>query len=613
MRSLVGYLVLDQPRQRCSHWVEALSPLVAPGAPMPLQVDTYFLASEDRALLGLWYGGDGAATSALVAEVARLAEIYVIDPACLSDPDRRVLQEQLASCEVILEQHGTVIEALTELVRRARELRGQAPVKSSRTITGRGAKAAAGKAIAERGAPAPPTRVTRGTSPARNATGRGADGTEPTPRFAAEPTPRFAAEPTPAGFAGPRKGATGTRNDIVAPGGQARAVASGLPWSRQAATRDERVLAESLLSSPAPGPSRGGGVTREGLSTAAPSARPSRERSRGRTDASTDPYLLAFEAPPTTFAVRFLRNGRWMPAQLSQLSIEGAHLAAGTPPRTGEIVFLALSFGADTETARGEVYRVSDEAEIADRGVASFHVRFSDDEAASDRLYELLRKARHAKAQLAPAPRRSGQRSALMWPVMLSTPRGSIRAEMLDVSGRGLFVHPLRELELEGNLGFSIVLEDQLTTVGGRAEVVRQLGDAEARRRGLRAGYGLEIADLAAGERALWEGFVARVRRRSGLHVLVGASPARFEEIAAGLLAAGYAVTGSIDPSAVAQLAELPGPPADAAVLDDQWAVQGPVDWMASILTARGVPCVTSHGDARRAYGEIDRLLGLVP
>ncbi|NJM90819.1 MAG: hypothetical protein HC863_00545 [Myxococcales bacterium] len=88
MRSLVGYLVLDQPRQRYTHWVEALAPLVEPGAPMPLQVDAYFVAAEDRALLGLWYRGDGSVASALISEIAQLAEIYIIDPTCLSEPDR---------------------------------------------------------------------------------------------------------------------------------------------------------------------------------------------------------------------------------------------------------------------------------------------------------------------------------------------------------------------------------------------------------------------------------------------------------------------------------------------------------------------------------------------
>ncbi|MBK7539297.1 MAG: hypothetical protein IPI49_28830, partial [Myxococcales bacterium] len=49
MGSLLGYLVLDQPRQRTSHWVQALAPLEEPSAPQPVRVDAFFLADEDRA------------------------------------------------------------------------------------------------------------------------------------------------------------------------------------------------------------------------------------------------------------------------------------------------------------------------------------------------------------------------------------------------------------------------------------------------------------------------------------------------------------------------------------------------------------------------------------
>jgi hypothetical protein len=196
--------------------------------------------------------------------------------------------------------------------------------------------------------------------------------------------------------------------------------------------------------------------------------------------------------------------------------------------------------------------------------------------------------------------------------VTLVTPRGSIRAEVHDASVSGLFVHPLRELELSGTLGLSMVLDDLLSSVTGKVRVVRQLAFAEARQRNLRSGYGLEIAELSEPARLSWERFVGRVRRRSSRRVLVGAGAARFEEISASLLGAGYTVTGGIDPTSVAQLAALEPRPADAAVLDSDWTQQGPAPmWMVERLSALGIPCLTTHGDGRRAYGEVDRLLGV--
>jgi hypothetical protein len=102
------------------------------------------------------------------------------------------------------------------------------------------------------------------------------------------------------------------------------------------------------------------------------------------------------------------------------------------------------------------------------------------------------------------------------------------------------------------------------------------------------------------------------VRRRGARRVLVGAPAARFEEISSGLLAAGYAVSGGLDLASVVQLAESDRRPADAAILDSDWMQQGHASgWMETLLEARGVPWIASHGDGRRAYGDVDRLLGV--
>lgn len=657
MRSLLGYLVLDQPRQRYTHWVEALAPLGAPGAPPPLQVDAYFVAAEDRALLALWYlAGDGEAT-ALVAEVTRLAEIYVIDPACLADPDRRVLQDRLAECEVIVDRRTSISDALGELVRRARELR-VAPVipgAAARTITGRRTMAAAGPVARDSSSVlaaahdpewAERDRLERAERAERAETqdwqsrqlaereaqdARDVRGSRPDRDMREARDLRDARDVRDIRDArdlrddSPRLGRpAGTRNDIA----PLTPSAPLLPRARRPSQAASPLAANGTLP---PGMARpsgfgasgfgsgagsshsfGASASADGLATAT-SARPavSRER-RARTEATTDPFLLAFEAAAPAFSAHYLRGQRWLPAQLSQLSIEGAQLAVVSLPRLGDAVYLALAFGDCEVAVRAEVSHVSDEVEAQTGGAAFFQVKFALDEVGREKLYALLLRARQAKAQMLPPPPRASRRSAVVWPLMLATPRGSIRAELLDVSERGLFVAPLRELELEGNIGFSLVIDDQVTSVSGRAQVVRRLESAEAKARNLRSGYGLELTDLAGSHRQPWERFVARIRRRAARRVLVGAPAARFDELASSLVAAGYAVHGAVEPASVAQLAEAERRPPDAAVLDAEWmAAGGQAAWIEALLTGRGIRCLTSHGDPRRAYGELDRLLGL--
>lgn len=674
MRSLLGYLVLDQPRQRITHWVEALAPLGAPGSPPPLQVDAYFVAAEDRALLGLWYQAGDAVAAALVAEVTRLAEIYVIDPACLAEPDRRVLLDRLGECEVIVDRRTSIGDALGELVRRARELRAAPvmPSASSRTITGRRTlefaardsasvlSAAAAAEWSDR-----PDRGERGDRGDRGDKGDRADkveraetvdyrhGSDPDIHARAVLEARAAAARDVRGSRPDRElpdlselrdrrddvrrdeddarlasrlgRPAGTRNDLSPLMAPPSASTPLLPRARRASQAASPgtfgggglppSAALTNLPQLTPRPARGsevGGASSSVLSSAAAAApRASRER-RARTEATTDPFLLAFEAAAPSFSVRYLRGARWLPAQLSQLSLEGAQLAAVSLPRAGDLVYLALGFGDCEVALRGEASHVSDEVEAQSGGAAFFQVRFLLDELVREQLYGLLLRARQAKAQMLPPPPRKSRRSAVVWPIMLATPRGSIRAELLDLSERGLFVAPLRELELEGNIGFSLVLDDQSTSVSGRAQVVRRVLAPEAKSRGLRSGYGLELTDLAGSHRQPWERFVARVRRRAGRRVLIGAPSARFDELASGLVAVGYAVHGAVEPASVATLAEADRRPPDVAVLDVEWAAAGgEAAWIEALLAARGIRCVTSHGDPRRAYGEVDRLLGV--
>lgn len=549
MGSLLGYLVLDQPRQRLSHWVQALAPLAELSAPQPLRVDGYYLASEDRALLGLWFLTGDTEAAALVAQVARLAEISLIDPSQLAEPDRRALLEKLQGSEVAIEQAASVPDVLADLVKRGRELRVLSP---ARTITDRALASASAAAV----------------------------GGEPA----------LARSPTPRTFVPPPPSAPALRERSPAP---PDALAQGTARGPLAATRAELAQASSLLRDEARRPAG----TRTDLAR------------EPVLETNTDPFALAFEATAPTLEARVLRGSRWFPAQLSYVSLDRLRLASVAVPRLRDRVVVSVVFAEASVTLTGDISYVSDDLEAQHTGVAAFELTLVLDEGQRGKLGALLRRARAAHAQLRPPPPRASQRFSVTWPVTLSTSRGSIRAELHDVSDGGMFVSPLRDLELSGSVGISLVLDDLLSTVTGRAQVLRQLGPTEARQRGLRLGYGLALTELSEPARLGWERFVARVRRRNARRVLVCAAAARFEEIAASLIGAGYTVCGGPDPGMALRLAELELP--DAAVLDGDWAQGSTPGWLAERLVASNVRCLTTHGDARRAYGEVDRLLGV--
>ena len=75
------------------------------------------------------------------------------------------------------------------------------------------------------------------------------------------------------------------------------------------------------------------------------------------------------------------------------------------------------------------------------------------------------------------------------------------------------------------------------------------------------------------------------------------------------LSSVGYAVMGGTDPGALVQLARQVRP-FDAVVIDAGWLPPGSsASWIESLFSARNVPCLTLHGDSRRARGAVDRLL----
>jgi hypothetical protein len=317
-------------------------------------------------------------------------------------------------------------------------------------------------------------------------------------------------------------------------------------------------------------------------------------------------------SPSGTIYARYLRNGRWVPIRIGSLSLKGAALMAGALPRVDDRVDIALAFGKHRALVRGAVAKVSTTQEAAASGMTAFHVSFELDDGSRRQLTVLLTAARAAKVTIKPPPSRSTRRYPVEWPVCLGTMRGAVRADALDVSTDGMFVKPLHALALDANLTFSAVLDDGLPPVSGRSRVIRNLSEADARTVGLSPGYGLSIVEMATLDRERWCAFLARIEKRASKRVLIGAAPARLAELQGGLVSAGYTATGGSDPGAFAQLASAEARPVDAALIDAGWlAASGSPSWVESLFSARNVPHVTMHGDARRARMAIDRLLSV--
>jgi hypothetical protein len=205
------------------------------------------------------------------------------------------------------------------------------------------------------------------------------------------------------------------------------------------------------------------------------------------------------------------------------------------------------------------------------------------------------------------------RRFPVEWTVALGTIRGAVKATALDVSTQGMFVQPAANLEVGSTLTFSVVLDDGTSPIAGRARVVRQIKDHEAKSCGLSAGFGLTITSMSEADRMRWLGFLARIERRADKRVLIGAEPARLAELQAALASLGYAVGAAGDPGALVQLANSDSRAADAVLIDAGWLQnEASAAMMENLFSARNVPCVTMQGEVRRARMQIDRLLEVV-
>lgn len=519
------YFVVDQPRQRLSHWMQALGPLDDKSAPTIERVDAYYEDTTDQALVGVRYDAHSLGREGLgfLMEIALLAEIGLIQPAELSEGDRRrFLADRIAACTLRVTDQRGVVFALSELVKQLR-----APKPKTQVIG----------SVAARGMGRPPTD-----------------------------------EPVLA------KPAKGTR-DLPPPARSTRDYVAG----------PSTTVMPVIHAGPPPIP---------------------RRASSPRLRETADYTAIPAATPPGIIYARYLRSGRWVPIRIGSLSLRGAALMTGALPRINDHVDVALTYGTHRALVRGNVGKVSSMQESAMTGTATFSVAFQLDDASRRQLTALLTAARAANVTIKPPPPRSTRRFPVEWPVCLGTMRGAVRGDALDVSRDGMFVHPVHALGLGTTIHYSSVLDDGEAPVSGRCKVVRHISEAEAVTKGLSPGFGLHILDMKDADRARWNRFLARVEQRAARRVLVIASASKLAAIQTVLTAAGYAVSGSADPS----LLELDGDarPVDAAIVDAAWlSPPMTIGAVESVFAARAVPCAVLQGDAKRARTAVDRLLAI--
>ncbi|MBA3394612.1 MAG: PilZ domain-containing protein [Deltaproteobacteria bacterium] len=594
-----AYLIIDQPRQRLSHWTKSIAPLDDHRAPALSSVTAYYDPTTDQALLGLRYDevATGADGLAFVVEIALLAELGMIQPAELGTTDRRrVLDDRLARCTLQVADQRSVVGALTDLVRKVREHRQvkPAPIAAMRGSGPRAAPAARAS-LTPRGTEDDPVLLVQPKS-TRDDLEQAADTRVVTPP-APPPTPWVHRAQTVQ--ADPTELQQLAAEAVARDSGRDSGRDAGRDAASEAVTGDGVVMrADSGPSSPMSSPS----------SASLRIARP-------RSQSGTERYLPTANGPtpPGIIHARYLRSGRWVPIRIGALSLKGAALMAGALPRLHDHVDIALSFGDQRALVRGPVSKVATMQEAALSGAATFSMHFDLDDASRRQLTSLLTAARAANVTIKPPPPRVSRRYPVEWPVHLNTTRGPVRADALDVSLDGMFVRPKNPLVPETHVTFSTLIDDGAGPVSGRAKIVRTITEVEARACGLAVGYGLHIYEMGDDDRVRWESFIRRVEKRSEKRVLIGAAPARLAELQAALAAAGYAVTGGTDAGALVQLASTEARPVDAAMIDYGWLTPGtPVQWVESLFAARNVPCATIHGDARRARMMIDKILSVV-
>ncbi len=635
-----AFLLIEQPRQRLGHWTKALAGLDGPTAPPTVSITAYYDPTSDQALLQLQYD-PATANMPFVVEIAVLAEVGMVQPAELSEGERaRFLADRLTRCTIRVANQRSASSALTELARKIKDIRANKVSPSSPPPIPAAALARASSTTAPRGDTADPVMLVNakgtrdqieryperagaplGTGPEPPPPPRAGTvmQTQPNPVLDTQPNPlvdedRHRTVPIPDELARKLIGESSQmmRLDMLKPppASSGRGSEPYLEYSAPKPSRQNtpttRMRAEVDPRNKTPAPE---------LMTPAPSSGVPQPAPRIRTEQYTEVYMPANTTPqlPSVIHARYMRGGRWVPVRVGALSLKGAVLLAGALPRSDDRVDITFSFGTYRASVRGIVGKVSSNREATQTGVATFSVSFELDDSGKRQLTQLLMAARDAKITIKPPPPRATRRFPVEWKVALGTMRGAVKAIALDVSTHGMFVQPAVALEVDTTLTFSVLLDDGSAPIAGRARVVRQVKDADAKAAGLLAGFGLLIVSMSEADMMRWYGFLARIERRAEKRVLIGAEPARLAELAAGLASLGYAVTGGTDPGALVELVNTDARPADAVLIDAGWLKsEANAALIENSLSSRNLPCVTMQGEVRRARLAIDKLLEVV-
>jgi len=159
----------------------------------------------------------------------------------------------------------------------------------------------------------------------------------------------------------------------------------------------------------------------------------------------------------------------------------------------------------------------------------------------------------------------------------------------------------------EGPVHMTIPIDDHGTPVLAAGRVARAIPDELARRRGMAGGIGIEITALSQRDQLRFVAFVNRVARRAEREVMVGAVPARRQELCAALIAAGYCALGVDDAAQlVSRAAAAPRTP-DLVLIDSSLTRDNPRGVQAArrALAVRHVPLLSIDGDSAEATREI--------
>jgi len=577
-RSLVeAFLLVDAPRQRLSHWTNALAALDSPGAPPLATVTARYDAHADQAVLSLYYRATPSdpAPLSFVDDVAALAEAKLIQLVGLSSRERlRFRTERLAHCSLAVEHGSNVVAALQELVRQLRKHRASSqfpmlsPFQPAPVVNAKGTRDEL--AVTE------PRRNQRMSDAAASRLGTATDSAAPagpgefldSAQIIVDDEIRYKVPPPLPRTARPSHGAAHSHH---APPDDSQRVAAQNSTAQLAAAGDS------------------------------PPRQP------------TQPETQTAASLPSQIFARYLRSGKWLPIRIGSLSLRGAVLLAGALPRLDDHVDIALSYRSQRALVRGKVRTVSSPRDVALTGTSTFSVSFDHDEATRGQLTALLTAARADNVMIKPPPSRGNRRFVVEWTVCLGTKRGVIKADAFDVSLSGMFVRPAVTLEIGSTCSFSIVVDDGGEAIAGRARIVRQLDEPAAASCGLAPGFGLALIEMSEADQPRWEAFIARIEKRTAKRVLIGAPAPRLAKLQTTLAGSGYAVIGVADPGALAQLATADIRPVDAALIDAGWLHRAATGSLVEdLFRSRNVPYVAAHGDMRAARSAIDMLLEVI-